>query len=92
MSLVPHYMGMHLKKVTAVRTSNMNQKYTYMVQSNSEKTNSGRSTQNVSSCLLFKTIMQPWNNITYSVYKNVTRIGGDGALWSFGGHPPPLEN
>jgi hypothetical protein len=61
-------MGMHLKKVTAVRTSNMNQKYTYMVQSNSEKTNSGGSTQNVSSCLLFKTIMQPWNNITYSVW------------------------
>jgi hypothetical protein len=56
------------QKVTAVRTSNINQKYIYMVQGETEKTNSGGSTQNVFSCLLFKTIMQPWNNnyITYS--------------------------
>lgn len=62
-------MGMHLKKVTAVRTSNINQKYTYMVQGETEK-NSGASTENVSSCLLSKTIMQPWNNnyIIYSVW------------------------
>lgn len=41
-----------------------------MVQGETEKTNSGGSTQNVSSCLLFKTIMQQWNNnyITYSVW------------------------
>ena len=68
MSLVPHYMGMHLK-VTAVKTSNINQKYTYMVQGETEKTNSGGSTQNVPSCVLLKTIMQLWNNnITYSVW------------------------
>jgi hypothetical protein len=56
------------QKVTAVRTSNINQKYTYMIQCENEK-NSGGSTQNVTSCLLFKTITQPWNNnyITYSV-------------------------
>jgi len=56
------------QEVTAVRTSNINQKYTYMVQGETEKTNSGGSTQNVFSCLLFKTIMQPWNKhyITYS--------------------------
>jgi hypothetical protein len=56
------------QKVTAVRTSDINQKYTYMAQGETEKINSGGNTQNVFSCLLFKTIMQPWNNnyITYS--------------------------
>lgn len=56
------------QKVTAVRTSNINQKYTYLVQGETEK-NSG-STQTVSSCPFFKTIMQLWNNnyITYSVW------------------------
>jgi len=63
-------MGMHFKKVTAVSISNIKQKYTHMVQGETEKTNSGGSTENISSCLLFKTIMQPWNNnyITYSVW------------------------
>jgi hypothetical protein len=58
------------QKVTAVRTSNINQKYIYMAQGESEKTNSGGSTQNISSCLLLKTIMQPWNDnyITYFVW------------------------
>jgi hypothetical protein len=75
------------QKVTAIRTSNINQKYTYMVQGETEKTNSGGSTK----CIFMPNFQ---NYITYCEWliQECDKDWRGGDIMQLCGYPSPQEN